>query len=479
MRMHEAELSAWQSCHSTTSPVASLPPEILTAIFLYVTEIDAPRANTYPGGRHRKSLGWIKITHVCPRWRQIALGTPLLWRNIVLRAGGTETMLQRAAGVLLRVNVATNPRKFRTQLAPLQKPTSRLQVLSLVMMGGWRNGRRSMALVPHTWLCNAQDSMRELSLDFVYCDWGRLRFPAMVSLKLSYLGLRHQRAAMKHLPTVSMLASALATMPNLQILDLCNAVSPRSLPKDSTDPFIRTPLPNLSTFNIDMDMRLCTLLLRHLAIPHEADIVIISRDDEPDIQSLAAQLDELQDYLVAYPAHAAPAFHLTIAYRAWRAEVHAQGSVAGSFHGIFDSDAEGMTILLGKLPLADADHLELGPFGFHRDNLPNWNQIFGSINLKLRRARTVTINLETSSEVLLALLERGPQMMPLLKTLVIRIDFIDQMPDRDLFRARLDELSSVETIEVHTYALSLEEKMEDYMDGVRPEVRYVTLNWNV
>ncbi|TFY64906.1 hypothetical protein EVG20_g5783 [Dentipellis fragilis] len=486
IRVLEVGLSAWQSYRNSALPVASLPPEILTAIFLYVTETDAPFANKYLGGlRPRGSLGWIKVTHVCRGWRQVALRTPLLWRNIVqLQAGGTEMMLQRAARVLLRVIVDINPRRFRSQLALLQKPTSRLQVLALRM---FPKSGSSVALVPHTWLRNAQDSMRHLSLDSVYCDWGWLRFPAMVHLELSYPGSIERQADIKHLPTVSMLASALATMPNLQTLSLRNAISPRSLSKDSTNPVIRTPLPNLSWLDINMGMELCTLLLRHLAIPHEADIGIFSSDVEPDIQHLTAQLDELQDYLVTFQSHAAPAFYLTIACHEWRAEVHARGPAAGSFEGVFCIDnpyAEGMTALLHRLPLVDADYLELGPFHFNTPSLPDWDQIFGTINLKLRKACTVKIDLggrcnglEPSHDVLLALLERGPQMMPLLETLVICIIFLNDMPDRESFRGRLDAFacaSSLKTIEVHTDAYTRESMTRTgYMDGVRPEVRYV------
>ncbi|TFY62196.1 hypothetical protein EVG20_g6791 [Dentipellis fragilis] len=336
---------------------------------------------------------------------------------------------------------------------------------------GSRHYWQPVALVPHAWLCNAQDSMLHLSLDSVHCDWGRLRFPAMVSLKLSYLGSTERRADIKHLPTVSMLASALATMPNLRILHLRNAISPRSLSKDSTSLSIRTPLPSLSTLKIYMDVKLCTLLLRHLAVPHEAEIDISSpyKNNEPDIRSLTAQLDEMQDHLVAIQAHAAPAFHLMVAYKDYDVVVRASGPAAGSFQGAFD---------VGDSWYGRRDCTACTSFPSPMQTISS--SVFGRMNLKLRKAHTVTINLaghshapETRCEVLFALLERGPQVMPLLETLVIRIDWVNEMPDRELFRVRLDELSSVKTIEVHAYDADDLEEVEEFMDGVRPEVRYV------
>ncbi|KAI0061468.1 hypothetical protein BV25DRAFT_1785855, partial [Artomyces pyxidatus] len=62
-------------------PVSHIPPEILAHIFLYCVLADQEWRNTLPG------LGWISVTHVCRRWRHIALDNSGLWRHIPLTSG--------------------------------------------------------------------------------------------------------------------------------------------------------------------------------------------------------------------------------------------------------------------------------------------------------------------------------------------------------------------------------------------------------
>ncbi|KAI0039928.1 hypothetical protein FA95DRAFT_1462389, partial [Auriscalpium vulgare] len=63
--------------HNAGLPVSRLPPEILSAVFSILTDIDRPR-------NHGKSLAWISITHVCRKWRDVALNNPTLWSTIIL-----------------------------------------------------------------------------------------------------------------------------------------------------------------------------------------------------------------------------------------------------------------------------------------------------------------------------------------------------------------------------------------------------------
>lgn len=55
---------------------ARLPPELLAHIFSYLAAWERPRR------RAPIKLGWIKVTHVCSRWRQVALDNPMLWTYI-------------------------------------------------------------------------------------------------------------------------------------------------------------------------------------------------------------------------------------------------------------------------------------------------------------------------------------------------------------------------------------------------------------
>ena len=56
-------------------PISLLPPEILARVFHLIVLEEPPIS----GGR---SLGWIRVTHVCRHWRQVALDDSSLWARI-------------------------------------------------------------------------------------------------------------------------------------------------------------------------------------------------------------------------------------------------------------------------------------------------------------------------------------------------------------------------------------------------------------
>ncbi|KAI0320584.1 hypothetical protein OF83DRAFT_1104200 [Amylostereum chailletii] len=67
------------------TPVSSLPPEILLEIFdilrdVWPYSIDVITDQDNDGSSD--GLGWIRVTHVCHSWRQIALNCATLWRHV-------------------------------------------------------------------------------------------------------------------------------------------------------------------------------------------------------------------------------------------------------------------------------------------------------------------------------------------------------------------------------------------------------------
>ncbi|KAF8207827.1 hypothetical protein K438DRAFT_1814358 [Mycena galopus ATCC 62051] len=65
-----------QRLQSYIYPVLTLPPEIVSEIFIHVLP-PYPRCPPLTGGLSPTSL-----THICRKWREIALSTPALWRAI-------------------------------------------------------------------------------------------------------------------------------------------------------------------------------------------------------------------------------------------------------------------------------------------------------------------------------------------------------------------------------------------------------------
>jgi hypothetical protein len=80
------------------APISSLPTEVFAAIFSFLRLPGTPAL----AGEPDSHLAWLNVTHVCHRWREIALNDPLLWRHIDF----TNTTLAGAAEMLTRAKKA-------------------------------------------------------------------------------------------------------------------------------------------------------------------------------------------------------------------------------------------------------------------------------------------------------------------------------------------------------------------------------------
>ena len=79
------------------SPISTLPPEVLTAIFSLL----CPQSSDENPDHH---LARLHLCHVCHRWREIALSQPLLWSNVnfaTLSLAGAIEILARSKSVPL------------------------------------------------------------------------------------------------------------------------------------------------------------------------------------------------------------------------------------------------------------------------------------------------------------------------------------------------------------------------------------------
>ena len=70
----QSVLSDSVSTINSTCPVNELPPEILTRCFLYLTPYFPLTL-----GPEEPEHDWIRVAHVCKRWRAIAFGFSGLW----------------------------------------------------------------------------------------------------------------------------------------------------------------------------------------------------------------------------------------------------------------------------------------------------------------------------------------------------------------------------------------------------------------
>ncbi|KAI0056098.1 hypothetical protein BV25DRAFT_1832555 [Artomyces pyxidatus] len=114
-------------------PISRLPPEILTRIFTINAAADIPGIRDKTKTRPR--LGWITVTHVCRRWREMVLDLPILWAQLALPLGDkwAEEMVARAKSVPLvfdclvdggMYRLTTQARNLIVKLAPRAKQLS-------------------------------------------------------------------------------------------------------------------------------------------------------------------------------------------------------------------------------------------------------------------------------------------------------------------------------------------------------------------
>ncbi|KAI0051940.1 hypothetical protein FA95DRAFT_1592984 [Auriscalpium vulgare] len=88
--------------HNSLLPIARLAPELLRAIFTFCSEVD------WIGYRPKFHAGWLTVTHVCERWRDVALGHSGLWAANISSSLGptwTDAFVQRAQKVPLTLHV--------------------------------------------------------------------------------------------------------------------------------------------------------------------------------------------------------------------------------------------------------------------------------------------------------------------------------------------------------------------------------------
>ena len=116
-------------------PISLLPPEILARVFHLLVLEEPP----FSGGRN---LGWIRVTHVCRHWRQVALDDSSLWARICGLPTNTKwisEVLARGKNAQLDIeldlnDVARSSPKALLMIPPYLSRTRQLRCHGLLML---------------------------------------------------------------------------------------------------------------------------------------------------------------------------------------------------------------------------------------------------------------------------------------------------------------------------------------------------------
>ncbi|ETW81199.1 hypothetical protein HETIRDRAFT_459597 [Heterobasidion irregulare TC 32-1] len=304
-----------------TSPISILFPELLLSIFELIPFLWQPDEPS-----RFYDINWIAITHVCRRWRIIALNAPFLWRDIEFSTPRwTQEMLLRSQSI---------PINIRFHLDFLKYPPTMQKVIALAM--GNIQRVRSLRLTGQVVETLIQCTTPALLLEELHLEYAAMPPPANLFIPDSLFdGSAHKLRSLflkglsihltsPLLPGLSSLTvqgdsrsprhslarwlDALTRMPKLETLCLIQALSRTSHAQtQGTD----TPLPptvllpHLRTLAFTSNsLTDCVEFTRRLAIPSSTSI---------ELRTYVASIDELTPHAIvpSYAHTPVTAFRIT------------------------------------------------------------------------------------------------------------------------------------------------------------------------
>ncbi|KAI0056577.1 hypothetical protein BV25DRAFT_1565659 [Artomyces pyxidatus] len=268
------------------TPVSRLPSEILTHIFSFfrVSHLDPPDSPCFPPS-------WIAVTHVCRRWRDVALSSPGLWTNIVMNnKRWMKATLARSRNApislhleLTYMGVRTDPEvvwvalsharrvkeiSFKgSYLDPYLRPLFKLAAPLLESLH-LCDKSSSFDLRKGIFLLGQAPKLQSLKLEGCIVNWNSplLFCPTLTLLSISFF----DRAPQHRLSAVG-LRDILMALPNLQYLTLHNMIpTPMSTLED---PDAKIHLQQLKTLSLSTDVATDIMgVISHLLVPENATL---------------------------------------------------------------------------------------------------------------------------------------------------------------------------------------------------------------
>ncbi|KAA1470104.1 hypothetical protein DENSPDRAFT_797257 [Dentipellis sp. KUC8613] len=314
-------VNAIQARINALSPLSRLPVEILVEIFRCFAAVQEPgsSANGYARINEKTvpvsrdiNLGWILVTHVCRRWRHVAIDYAMLWTHISFALGSewTMRMIERSGQAPLVIREFEVERKFHPDigehlrphlshvavfelrlqsyalmemLAPMVDSAPMLHTLQLHSSTG--EGELPMVRTQLDLFNQSTPSLRKIILRNVCIPWTSRIFSNLESLEVTMsiyetdewfendMGIEWE-------PTLPVFLDILQAMPGLKHLILNDAAVPPATTVLTPNGNRTVSLPNLVRATLMSRPGDVAALLDHLELPRTTKFKFSSADDE-------------------------------------------------------------------------------------------------------------------------------------------------------------------------------------------------------
>ncbi|KAI0031645.1 hypothetical protein K488DRAFT_86614 [Vararia minispora EC-137] len=307
-------------------PISRLPVELLHRIFCLVADDYPPRP--YDSELDRAGhLGWISLTHVCQRWRNVLLDMPSLWATCTCHFScAMKEFVSRAQRSPITLHLDT--RRVRPTLAPSIFSTT----LSYIRLGASVDltlpveFQETLVYVLTTYDLPAVEILnlnvlrdpKEKSLPLAQLELPRLQAPKLRQCRMTNVLIPLAAPALTHLELVRDTAkdvgfaqpaafiSVLTSAPHLETLRVENWIPDctRLLGAGSEQ---LVALPKLKSISLASTPARCEALWRMLHIPRTARLILdlhrASRD-LVDLPALFSLLNAIAPHMQLLPNHA-------------------------------------------------------------------------------------------------------------------------------------------------------------------------------
>ncbi|KAG6916892.1 hypothetical protein DXG01_004801 [Tephrocybe rancida] len=286
IRAHEEAIQLLRVRHNSLSVTRPLPPEVLSIIFHWIAVVE-PDSNF---------LSWISVSYVCQRWRRVALECPALWGLIQFKhLNWVAELLPRSRTALLDVqfedgastrssvnelqNVLAEFHRFRSlSLSPFKATQERVAAIKAVLSKPAPVleafiARRDVheliidSILPMNLFDGCAPRLRTLELEGCKISSKLPFFTGLTTFKLRYKPMAIYRPEYSKIFDTNDLISALASMPLLETLVLCNPQDSGSTGFDSDG---IAELPNLRCLEVENIYYEHESLLNRMAYPQNA-----------------------------------------------------------------------------------------------------------------------------------------------------------------------------------------------------------------